>query len=60
MIKGFLKLIIIVFAVIGGVNVYTSNSFQKFKTSVLNNHNYTINAISDVVKDVTHADSIKR
>jgi hypothetical protein len=60
MIKGFLKLVVVVFAIIGGVNVYTSNSFQDFKTSVLKNNNVTMNAIGDVVKDITHTDSIKK
>jgi hypothetical protein len=60
MIKGFLKLIVVVFAIIGGINVYTSNSFQEFKISILKNNNVTMNAISDVVKDITHTDSIKK
>jgi hypothetical protein len=60
MIKGFLKIVVVVFAIIGGVNVYNSTSFQGFKTSVLKNNNVTINAIGDVVKDITHADSIKK
>jgi cell division protein YceG involved in septum cleavage len=59
MFKGILKLIVVLFAVVGGVNIYTSNSFQEFKTSLLKNNNHTIVAIGDVVKDITHTDSVK-
>jgi hypothetical protein len=60
MIKGFLKLVIVVFALIGMVNVYNSSTFQGAKTSILKNNKGTICAIGNVVKDVTHADSIKK
>jgi hypothetical protein len=60
MIKGILKFIVVIFAIIGSVNVYNSTSFQKAKTSILKNNNVTMNAIGDVVKDITHTDSIKK
>jgi hypothetical protein len=60
MIKEFLKIVIVIFALIGMVNVYNSTTFQKAKASILKNNKGTICAIGDVVKDVTHSDSIKK
>lgn len=59
MIMTILKVIVVAFAVVGGVNVYNSSSFQEMKTSVMKNNTTTITVITDVVKDVTRTDSAK-
>jgi len=54
MIKKIVTITIVTLAVIGGINVYNSKTFRNLQNSII--HNETVQAITDIFGDVTHAE----
>jgi len=55
--KNLVTIVIVTLAIVGGINVYNSKSFQTLKNNIV--HNDTVQAINDIFGEVTHTDSTK-
>lgn len=57
MLNKLVTLIVVILAVIGGINVYNSDTFKNVSNNIKNNP--TVQSITEGISDVTHTDSTK-